>query len=458
MPAKPTALYRCEKCGNETAKWGGQCPSCGAWNTLAEAARKTSGRYRPPNLHPISISEIRLDMHPRRPTGSGELDRVLGGGMVSGSSVLLGGEPGIGKSTLMLQVAAAAKGKDSLYVSGEESPRQIKSRAERLGYGDTDMYILCSSVLGDIMTNLERMKPALVIIDSIQTLAHTELGSVAGLPNQARYCSGELIEWARHNNACIFFIAHVTKEGSIAGPKSIEHMVDTVLYFEQSGSDVRFLRAIKNRSGSVDEIGLFEMGSTGLKPVENPHTLFLTQRSGYVPSGIAVAPIYEGSRVFLVEIQALTVPAKGGISRVFSDRIDARRIARLAAVMERHMNVPFADQDIYVNVAGGIRIDEVGVDLPLAHALYSARNDTPMRHDAVVTGEVSLAGEALPVPHLRQRIKAARELGYRHCFAPNPSRGKRTAIDWRAVETLEKCIGYVFDSSVDYSKDSAPVE
>ncbi len=355
----------------------------------------------------------------RLDTGIAEMNRVLGGGLMRGSSVLVGGEPGIGKSTLMLQLAArlSARGR-SLYVSGEESPGQLRMRADRIGVSSERIEVVAETELTAIMQVLEQVKPVLVIADSIQTLYTREVNALPGTLNQIKACTQELVDWARSRGTALLLVAHVTKEGAIAGPKLVEHLVDTVVSFEQASAEIRTLQAVKNRFGSVDEIGFFRMTDAGLAEVDDATSLFLTRREAGNPAGVAVAPVFEGSRVLLVEIQSLTVPAKSGISRIYSDRIDGGRVARVAAVLEKHLGLHLAEHDIYVNVAGGIRIAEVGVELPLALALYSARTGLCLPAATAVTGEVSLTGEVRPVPGIEKRARACRELGFQSLIGP----------------------------------------
>ncbi len=450
MSAKKRSFYECSDCGHQEPKWLGRCPSCGQWNTFSQAVEQKgtakSAGIRRESSRPIPLDAVEAKEGSRFGSGIEELDRVLGGGVMRGSSVLIGGEPGIGKSTLMIQAASLIRGAGKvLYVSGEESPGQIRMRADRLGLESPDLEVLCESELDPVVAAMDSLKPGVIVIDSIQTLWSPEAGAVPGTVNQIKYCGYEIISRAKERNAVVFLVAHVTKEGFIAGPKSIEHMVDTVLYFEESGSDVRFLRASKNRFGSTDEIGLFSMRENGLQQVKNPSSLFLVRREGDLPPGVVVAPVYEGSRILLVEIQALTVPAKGGISRVFSDRIDGGRVSRIAAVLEKHVGIRFSDHDLYVNVAGGIRISEVGIEFPLALALYSARTDIPVPSESAVAGEVSLAGEIRPVPHLRRRIAAARETGFDRFLGPQVLReGEEPAGEWETVSTIREGIRKVF--------------
>jgi len=429
-------MYRCSSCGHEEPKWLGRCPECNEWNTLTETAVQNESKRSPakkgvPVIMPLST--INPMEGSRISSGIGELDHVLGGGIMKRSSVLVGGEPGIGKSTLMLQAASAAQTKGRvLYISGEESAGQIRLRADRLGYSSRGLMdrieILCSGSLEDIISVLDSVKPVIIIVDSAQTLFSVDAGSVPGTVNQMKYCAFELIEWVKEHDAALFLTAHVTKEGIIAGPKTLEHMVDTVLYFEQtdktsslSGTvDCRFLRAVKNRFGSVDEIGIFTMSEKGLLPVDDAGRLFLIRRDGELPPGVAIAAVLEGTRTILVEIQALTIPAKGAVSRVFSDKIDSGRVSRVSAAIEKHLGLRLSDQDLYINAAGGIRITEVGVELALACALYSARTDLSLPADLVIAGELSLTGEIRPVQRLASRVKTAENLGFTSFLCPIP--------------------------------------
>jgi DNA repair protein RadA/Sms len=371
-----------------------------------------------------------VDPQEGRRIGSGipEFDRVLGGGIMKRQAVLIGGEPGIGKSTLLLQIAAAAETRGRvLYISGEESAGQVRMRADRLGlFGDAKngdasrIEIFCSGRMEDIEPILNAVKPVLVMVDSAQTLVTEEAGLVPGTINQMKFCSFELISWAKEHDAALFLAAHVTKEGIISGPRTLEHMVDTVLYFEQNEGDCRFLRAVKNRFGSVDEIGIFTMGERGLSPVEDTALLFLIRREGELPPGVAAAAVLEGARTLLVEIQALAVPAKGAISRVFSDKIDSARVSRAAAVLENHLGLRLSDQDLYINVAGGIRIAEVGMELALAAAIYSARTGLPLPAGLAIAGELSLTGEVRPVRRLPGRVKTAKNMGFTRFLGPRP--------------------------------------
>ncbi len=466
--AKKKTVFECIECGHQDPKWLGRCPSCGNWNTMeqmtltgsGDPGGSSSGNQFPGlsskgsvMLHDVDSSEV-----PRFGSGFVEVDRVLGGGIMRGSAILLGGEPGIGKSTLMMQIAGSARISGSsgnsgkiLYISGEESASQLKMRADRIGIKSEKIEILIESDLGRILDVLESSKPELIILDSIQTVVSEEAGKVPGTVNQVKFCGHALISWSKNNNAAVFFIAHVTKEGIIAGPKIVEHMVDTVLYFDHSNSGVRFVRAAKNRFGSVDEVGLFTMGASGLQEVKDPSSLFLIQRDDGMPPGIAAVPVFEGSRALMVEIQALTVPAKSGFSRIYSDRIDNNRVSRIAAVLEKNMSLRFADQDIYVNVAGGMRLNEVGIELALACALYSARTGIPFPSETAVAGEISLAGEIRPTAHMERRIKTAAEMGFTRFIGPIPmaeTHGRASVQEiYNGVSNISESIKSIFGKS-----------
>jgi DNA repair protein RadA/Sms len=449
-----TIVFRCSSCGHNEPKWLGRCPDCGEWNTFVETAaagaqgRKSAGMFStdsktgiPPRSVPLE--SVDADEGTRISSGSVEFDRVLGGGIMRRSSTLIGGEPGIGKSTLLLQTAAgAATNGRVLYVSGEESAGQIKMRADRLGLSSPRIEIFCSGNLEEIETVISSIKPVIIIIDSVQTLYTLEAGLVPGTVNQMKYCSFELISWVKEHDASLFLIAHVTKDGVIAGPKTLEHMVDTVLYFEQSDTDNRFLRAAKNRFGSVDEIGIWTMDEHGLSAVEDPSSLFLVRREGALPPGVVTAAVLEGSRTLLVEIQALTVPAKGTASRVYSDRIDSARVSRVAATIEKALSLRLSDHDIYINVAGGLRVNEVGVELALAASVYSARTGLALESRTAITGELTLAAEVMPVRRLPARIKTARNLGFERFICP--AGDCESAGTVHAVKDLKQAIKAIF--------------
>ncbi|MDR0602430.1 MAG: DNA repair protein RadA [Treponema sp.] len=456
MKKQKGQVFRCTACDHEEPKWLGRCPECGEWNTFVETAAGRAGAAPGGGL-PRSFPLSSVDPMEGSRVGSGirELDRVLGGGIMKRSAILVGGEPGIGKSTLLLQIAALAETKGRvLYVSGEESAGQIRMRADRMGLDASGVErtgrieICCSGKLADIEKILDAVKPVLVMIDSVQTLQTDEAGPVPGTINQMKFCSFELVSWIKEHDAALFLAAHVTKEGIISGPRTLEHMVDAVLYFEgavsASDGDNRFLRAVKNRFGSVDEMGIFTMGEKGLKAVDDTGLLFLVRREGALPAGVATAAVLEGSRTILVEIQALTVPAKGAMSRVFSDKIDSGRVSRVAAVLEKHLGLRLSDQDLYVNVAGGMRIQDVGVELALAFAVYSARTGLPLPGGTAIAGELSLTGEIRPVRRLSGRVKTARNMGFVSFLGPvsegppaedtDPASGAQAAADKSAAD------------------------
>ena len=438
--------YRCNNCGYTQPRWLGRCPECGEWNSLEEiiidknnVSPAGRGSETVEKQKPVELTSVKAQDNSRFSTGIDEFDRVLGGGATKRSAILLGGEPGIGKSTLLLQTAASVAGNGSkvLYISGEESAAQIKERADRLELKSDGINILCTSRLEDSLDALDSLNPDFVIIDSIQTIYSAEAGIIPGTVNQLKYCANEFVSWVKERDSVLIMTAHITKEGTIAGPKSLEHMVDTVISFERNTDDIRFLHAQKNRFGSVDEIGIFSMSEKGLEPVSDPAALFLTKRKDNQPAGVACTPVFEGSRVFLVEIQALTVPAKASISRIYSEKIDSGRVARVAAVIEKRCGLCFSDQDIYVNVAGGIKLSESAIDAALATALYSARTDIAIKNGTAVFGELSLAGEIRPVTKTKQRIKAAESLGFSSILAP-------AADDQSGIQDIKALIKTIF--------------
>lgn len=429
---KISISYKCSNCGFVQPRWLGRCPECSSWNTLEEcindpnALSSTSPGQIATKVKPMALSDVVAMDDDRFSTGIEEFDRVLGGtGATKRSAILLGGEPGIGKSTLLLQTASSFISDDKvvLYVSGEESGSQIKARANRLGVDCSNIQIMATMRLEDILDALNELKPRLVIIDSIQTVYSIEGGLIPGTVNQLKYCTNELVGWVKEHDSVLIMTCHVTKDGNIAGPKALEHMVDTVISFERNNDEIRFLRAYKNRFGSVDELGIFEMTAKGLIPVADPSTMFITRREGELPNGVAVAAVFEGTRVFLVEIQALTVPAKSTLTRVYSEKIDSARVSRVAAVIEKRTGLRFSDQDIYINVAGGVRLTESAIDAALAAALYSARTGVALKQETVLIGELSLAGEIRPVGRIKQRAKTALSLGYKNVVAPEKDEG-----------------------------------
>lgn len=415
---KNTTIYVCRECGREETKWTGKCPDCGSWNSFEEKSitpAKNVDRTKTVIDEDVrTLNEVPYEKTMRVSSRMDEFDRVLGGGVMRPSSVLVGGEPGIGKSTLMLQIISSlAEYGPVLYISGEESPSQVRLRAERLNLPTEKIQIFCDTRLESIEEVIERIKPAYIVVDSVQTLSSSTLESAAGSPNQIKTCCMELSVRAKKVGSAIFFIGHVTKDGIIAGPKIIEHMVDTVLYFESAENGIRLLRASKSRFGSVDELGLFEMTATGLRGVKDPSLIFLSTRENEeVPPGIVFTPVVEGSRTFIVEIQALLVEARGGYQRIYSDKVDTNRINRVEAILARHAGLDLSNQDIYVNVAGGVKLTEASIDLPLALALYSSKTNIALPSSLASFGELSLAGEVRPVTFQERRVKTLLDMSF----------------------------------------------
>ena len=436
-------MFKCSNCGYTQPRWLGRCPDCGEWNSLEEiiidknaVSPAGKGSEQAIKQKPVNLNTIKAQGNSRISTGIEEFDRVLGGGATKRSAILLGGDPGIGKSTLLLQTLSSISNQTPstlLYISGEESAAQIKERADRLGLKTDGIQILCTNRLENSLDAMDALKPSFIIIDSIQTIYSAEAGIIPGTVNQLKYCANEFISWVKERDSVLIMTAHVTKEGSIAGPKSLEHMVDTVISFERNADDIRFLHAQKNRFGSVDEIGIFSMTEKGLIPVQDPSSLFLTKRNALQPAGVVCTPVFEGSRVFLVEIQALTVPAKASISRIYSEKIDSGRVARISAVIEKRCGLVFSDQDLYVNVAGGIKLSESSIDAAIAAALYSARTDLPINSKMCVFGELSLAGEIRPVTKAKQRIKAAETLGFTNSICPEKDTSSIQVLDIKSL-------------------------
>jgi DNA repair protein RadA/Sms len=413
--------YVCQTCGHESAKWMGRCPSCGEWNTLVEEPETPPGRAaRRPPAEPISVADVATPPERRLATGMGELDRVLGGGVVVGSAVLVGGDPGIGKSTLLLQLAdrlARTEGR-VLYVSAEESVRQTKLRAERLGAAAPGLLLLAENDVDAIVEAATRARPALLVVDSIQTVYRRDVASAPGSVAQVRECAGALVRLAKDEAIAVFIVGHVTKEGALAGPRVMEHLVDTVLAFEGDRHHAyRILRGSKNRFGSTNEVGVFEMGAAGLVEVPNPSAAFLAERPAAAP-GSAVVCAVEGTRPLLVEVQALVSPTHFGMPRRTAAGVDYNRLLLLLAVLERRAGLQFASQDAYVSVAGGITVEEPAADLGIAVALASSLRNRPIAPDTVIIGEIGLAGEVRAVPHLGKRLAEAARLGFGRALVP----------------------------------------
>jgi DNA repair protein RadA/Sms len=427
--AREKRKFVCQECGYTTPKTLGRCPSCKSWQSFAEEVETliTPSRHRgigQASREPEPISQVTASEVERHLTGMSEFDRVLGGGIVPGAVVLIGGDPGIGKSTLLLQASDALSRNygDVLYVSGEESVSQTKLRATRLGVKSDKLYVLCENNLEQIEKHIEAQKPKVVVIDSIQAVYLTSIQSAPGSVTQIRECTGHLLICAKNRNIPIFLVGHVTKEGAIAGPRVLEHMVDTVLYFEGEGHHIyRVLRAIKNRFGSTNEIGIFEMRNTGLADVMNPSEIFLSDREEQV-SGSVVVSSMEGTRPLLMEVQALVVPTNYGNPRNTAAGVDRHRIALLIAVLNKRVGIDVGDSDVFVNITGGLRIDEPGIDLGVLMAISSSHRDMPIDRQTVMIGEVGLGGEIRPVTHVDRRIREAAKLGFRRAIFPEYNR------------------------------------
>lgn len=436
-------LYVCSKCERREQKWLGRCPDCDAWNSFREvdagAAAAASTSAEAPLAVPLTA--VTADPEPRVASGNGELDRVLGGGFMRGSTTLIGGEPGVGKSTLLLQVGAELQTEGRvLYVSAEESAEHLRLRADRLRLQSPRLEVWAGTELNDLLRLLDTARPTAVIVDSLQALTAAGSSAQPGAVNQVKEICDALTGWTHTHNAITVLVAHVTKEGGIAGPKAIEHMVDIVLYFESGSAELRFLRSAKNRFGPVEEIALFEMTSHGLQQLQDPSSRFVEHADGNrPPPGVAVASVYEGTRVLCVEVQALVVPAQRASPRIVSDRIDVGRVARIAAVLQRSVQLSFLDRDIYMNVAGGMRLRDVAADLPIALALYGARTELTPTTTVASFGEITLAGEVRRAAGAERRFRAARSLGIHIVLSPGPMPAQRVN-GWQAVTDVRQAV------------------
>src|SRR6056300_1253215 len=447
------ASFSCNTCGNVTTKWSGRCDACGEWNTISEdkgiSAGPKKGSIGGMRGKPIPMTDLRTQEAPLPRTNSGmdELDRVFGGGLVPASAILVGGDPGIGKSTLLLQAAAqfARAGQKTIYISGEEARAQVRTRAQRLGLADAPVKLAAETNLRDILTTLEAERPQLAIIDSIQTMWADNVESAPGSVSQVRAAAHELTTFAKRNGISVILVGHVTKEGQIAGPRVIEHMVDTVLYFEgERGHQFRILRAVKNRFGPADEIGVFEMTGDGLAEVTNPSALLLSERGTPAPGSVVFAGI-EGTRPVLCEIQALVAPTPHSQPRRSVVGWDGGRLAMVLAVLEARCAIPFAGLDVYLNVAGGLKIGEPAADLAVAAALLSAREDVALPPETVIFGEISLSGALRPVGQAENRLKEAQKLGFTSAIVP--AGGKMVGDGGLAVQRfgdLTALVGDIF--------------
>jgi len=451
--AKSKTVYTCTECGGQAPKWQGQCPSCNAWNTLVETVAETSSASRFASLAQTAglqkLAEVEAAEVPRHPTGIVEFDRVLGGGLVPGGVVLIGGDPGIGKSTLLLQTLCHIGGRQRVvYVSGEESPQQIAMRARRLGLDASSVELLAEINLEKIVAILQSHKPDVAVIDSIQTLYSEALQSAPGSVAQVRECSAQLTRLAKQLGITVILVGHVTKEGSLAGPRVLEHIVDTVLYFEgDPNSSFRLVRAFKNRFGAVNELGVFAMTEKGLREVSNPSALFLSHHTEQV-AGSCITVTQEGTRPLLVEVQALVDEAHAPNPKRLCVGLEQNRLAMLLAVLHRHAGVACFDQDVFINAVGGVRIGEPAADLAVLLAIVSSLKNKPLPDKLIVFGEVGLAGEVRPVQRGQERLKEAAKLGFTHAIVPKANQPKQALkdIEVYGVDRLEQALARLRDN------------
>jgi DNA repair protein RadA/Sms len=447
--ARAAPAFTCTACGAAHPKWAGRCDACGGWNTLVEEAPlpAATGPVRKGRSLPLTTLAEAEAPPPRARSGMEEFDRVLGGGLVPASAILLGGDPGIGKSTLLLQATAAfaRAGLSCIYVSGEEASAQVRMRAQRLGLADAPVRLAAETDLRDILATLDAERPALAVIDSIQTMWLDHVASAPGSVAQVRAAAHDLTAFAKRRGTAVVLVGHVTKDGQIAGPRVVEHMVDTVLYFEgERGHAFRILRAVKNRFGPADEIGVFEMTGDGLAEVANPSALFLSERDRPAPGAVVFAGI-EGTRPMLTEIQALVAPSSLGTPRRAVVGLDSARLSTILAVLEARCGIPFGGLDVFLNVAGGMRVAEPAADLAVAAALLSAREDIALPADTVVFGEISLSGALRPVGQTENRLKEARKLGFSRAIAPARSKtGGGEGMKVREMADLTAFVGEMF--------------
>lgn len=451
--AKAKKAYFCKECGNEQPKWFGQCPACGAWNSASEevvvrASEGASKGLRMSEAKPQRVSEIEEGDAERIVLSNSELNRVLGGGLVKGSMVLLGGEPGIGKSTLSLQVALATEGVRTLYVSGEESAAQIKMRASRLGGGSQECYIYPETLMENILAEVAKMKPDVVVIDSIQTIYTEQLDSSAGSVSQIRECASQLLKMAKESGTSVIIIGHITKDGTIAGPKVLEHIVDVVVAFEGDNNNVyRILRGIKNRFGATFEIGVLEMREEGLVEVENPSEVLLSHFDEPL-SGVSVGAAVDGIRPYLIEVQALVSGAAYGTPQRSATGYDSRRLNMLLAVLEKRVGMKMYQKDVFLNFAGGFRVQDTGLDLAVVAAVISSYYDRPLAEGVCVAGEIGLSGEVRPAPRTEQRIAEAARLGFGRVIVSGYLKKKNLrlpkGVDVRFINTVSELPAAMF--------------
>ncbi|MBQ2808069.1 MAG: DNA repair protein RadA [Bacteroidaceae bacterium] len=453
--AKEKTIFLCNRCGYESPKWAGKCPACGEWNTLVEkvvrntpASRGLSPAGERLQTQPVLIDDVAADALPRMDLGDGELNRVLGGGLVPGSLVLLGGEPGIGKSTLVLQTILGLPDRKVLYVSGEESVQQIKLRADRIAHKRGNCHIVCETSLETVFTHIKNVSPEILVVDSIQTMCSETIDSSPGSMSQVRECTAMLLKFAKENNVPVILIGHITKDGTIAGPKILEHIVDVVIQFEGDQHHLyRVLRSIKNRFGSTAELGIYEMRHEGLRQVTNPSELLLSDRHCGM-SGISIASAIEGVSPFLIETQALVSTAAYGTPQRSATGFDIRRMNMLLAVLEKRVGFKLAQKDVYLNIAGGLRVNDPAIDLSVISAILSSNMDVEIEPTTCMAGEVGLSGEIRPVNRIEQRIAEAAKLGFKRIIVPKSNTKRldtaRFGIDVLPVSKVEEAFRLIF--------------
>lgn len=450
--AKPKLAFCCQQCGSVYSKWTGQCTDCQGWNTIVEEIRPStpvsSSRfqgYAGADATITRMAEVELEADIRLSSGSQELDRVLGGGIIMGSAILIGGDPGIGKSTILLQVIAhLSQSLNVLYVTGEESPQQVTLRARRLGLPQDRVWLLAETHVDAILSHLQKEKPKVLVIDSIQTMHSSLLSSAPGSVGQVRESAMQLVSYAKQTGTALFIVGHVTKEGSLAGPRVLEHMVDTVLYFEgEQDNRHRMIRAVKNRFGAVNELGIFAMTEKGLKEVNQPSAIFLS-RAAQPIAGSIITATKEGSRPLLVEVQALVDQSNAGNPRRLSVGLDTQRLSMLLAILHRHSGISIHSMDVFLNVVGGLQIAETGADLPILFAILSSLRNRPLPHDLIVFGELGLAGEIRPVPGGQDRLKEAAKHGFKTAVVPHANATKKMMDGMKilSAQSLKEAITY----------------
>ena len=456
--AKSSVQYECQECGSVSPRWQGKCAQCQAWNSMIESVTKTSKAATGPQRYPDPVPITTVVQTPVQvlPTGISELDQVLGKGLVPGSVILLGGEPGIGKSTVSLQMAAslAQSGQKVLYVSAEESDQQLALRSQRLAAQSEQLFVLAHQQMADIMAILDKMKPDVVILDSIQVVAHQELTAIEGTVSQVRYCANELIHWVKAHDAVGVMIGHITKEGSLAGPKVLEHMVDVILYLEgERNQQYRLLRCYKNRFSGTGQLGVFEMNKRGLIGVQNPSELFIDMSSLENP-GSMISAIIDGNRVFLVEVQALVVASGYGMAKRNFVGVDSNRANLMIATIEKSLNIRLGDKDIFLNIIGGLKVNQPSIDCAIIMAILSSLRDQANREKVGLIGEVGLAGEVRPVPGIDKRLAELDKMGFSMCFIPSKN---MTGLDLSEIKLSVIGVSHVEDLITRYFQEAKRV-